>query len=72
MAYVNKQEGTRSPGLLALSQEILFWVEANLSSLRAVHLRGLENILADYLSRNTVKEGEWELKAKVFALIMAR
>lgn len=66
VAYLNKQGGTRSRSLCLLSAKIFSWAEGNIRSLSAVHLRGVENTAADFLSRTTLQKGEWQLNPRVF------
>lgn len=50
VAYLNKPEGTRSWNLQLIAQKILSWAEVNRASIAAIHLKGTQNCLADYLS----------------------
>ncbi|XP_040188033.1 uncharacterized protein LOC120920173 [Rana temporaria] len=67
VAYLNKQGGTRSRILQGIAQEMLSWAEVNLGSISAVHLKGTQNSLADYLSRHRVERDNWSLHPEVFA-----
>ncbi|XP_077149337.1 uncharacterized protein LOC143811475 [Ranitomeya variabilis] len=69
VAYVNRQGGTRSGSLMTIAGEIFQFAEAHLASLTALHIRGIENTKADYLSRNRLRQGEWSLNRAVFRLI---
>ncbi|XP_068128360.1 uncharacterized protein [Hyperolius riggenbachi] len=66
VAYLNRQGGTRSHSLWYLSCKILQWAEGHLKSLRAVHLKGTLNCLADFLSRSPLHQDEWSLNEVVF------
>ncbi|XP_040195283.1 uncharacterized protein LOC120928241 [Rana temporaria] len=68
VAYLNKQGGTRSRILQGIAQE-MSWAEVNLGSISAVHLKGTQNSLADYLSRHRVERDNWSLHPEVFAEI---
>ncbi|XP_077340446.1 uncharacterized protein LOC143984042 [Lithobates pipiens] len=72
VAYLNKQGGTRSGTLLSLATEILSWAETYTLSLSAVFLRGEKNVVADFLSRKKLREGDWVLNQEVFNLIVKR
>ena len=67
VAFLNRQGGTRSHSLLALSLRILGWVEQRVPSLLAVHIRGSLNLEADFLSRQPILQGEWELCPETFS-----
>jgi hypothetical protein len=57
VAYINHQGGVRSGGLHAMARDLLLWAQNNLSSLRAAHIPGIQNLGADMLSRgNTPPE----------------
>ena len=51
VSYINKQGGTRSPTLLRLKVELLLWLEAQNIIVRARHIQGCLNVMADHLSR---------------------
>jgi hypothetical protein len=59
--YINKQGGTRSAQLCYLTWDLLLWCIDHKVSLRAVHLAGTDNGLADLLSRKQVSPLEWQL-----------
>ncbi len=61
VAYINRQGGLRSHSLYRLAQRLLFWVQNELLSLKAVHMPGSLNHGADMLSRGNVALGEWTL-----------
>ncbi|XP_018424656.1 PREDICTED: centrosome-associated protein 350 [Nanorana parkeri] len=69
VAYINRQGGTRSHGLMQLATNILTWAEHNLLSLTARHIKGSLNELADSLSRTELHRSEWTLNAGTFAWI---
>ncbi|CAJ0917035.1 unnamed protein product, partial [Ranitomeya imitator] len=58
--------GTKYASLKEVAARIFFWAEKNLLSVTAVHLRGLDNTQADFLSRKDVHPGEWSLDQAVF------
>ena len=51
VSYINKQGGTRSPSLLRLTVDLLLWLEAQDIVVRARHIPGCLNVIADHLSR---------------------
>lgn len=68
---IHKQAGgTRSPALQMIAGEIFAWAESNLASLTAVHLKGTLNSLADFLSRQQVKQDEWSLNQEVLEQVV--
>ncbi|XP_077143343.1 uncharacterized protein LOC143806556 [Ranitomeya variabilis] len=72
VAYLNRQGGTRSENLLGVASDIMELAEGHLLSLSAVHIRGIDNLRADFLSRHTLHQGEWMLNREVFKLITAK
>ncbi|XP_068102805.1 uncharacterized protein [Hyperolius riggenbachi] len=66
VAYINHQGGTRSKSLQQQASRILHWAERSLKSIKAVHLKGTLNCLADYLSRCSLSQDEWSLNDRVF------
>ncbi|CAJ0966409.1 unnamed protein product [Ranitomeya imitator] len=69
VAYVNHQGGTRSKGLMNASK-LLFQLAEHLLSLSALHIRGIENTQADFLSRRGLRQGEWSLNPQIFQQIV--
>jgi hypothetical protein len=65
VAYIQKQGGTRSPDLCALLWKILMWCNNKSVTLRAIHIAGKKNFLADALSRGKVVPTEWTLDQTV-------
>ena len=59
--YINKQGGTRSATLCYLAWDLLHWCIKQDVTLRAVHLAGSDNHLADLLSRKAISPVEWSL-----------
>ena len=65
VSYINKQGGTRSPSLLRLTVELL-WLEAQDIIVRARHIPGCLNVIADHLSRpNQPILTEWSLHPEI-------
>ncbi|XP_069586293.1 uncharacterized protein [Ranitomeya imitator] len=71
VAYLNRQGGTRSETLMSSATEILNLAESHLTSLTALHIRGENNQQADFLSRHTLKQGEWCLNQQIFQDIVS-
>ncbi|XP_077128602.1 uncharacterized protein LOC143784335 isoform X4 [Ranitomeya variabilis] len=71
VAYLNRQGGTRSETLMSSATEILNLAESHLTSLTALHIRGASNQQADFLSRHTLRQGEWCLNQQIFLDIIS-
>ena len=70
VSYINKQGGTKSAELCALMWRILTWCNLNNVTLRARHIPGSLNVIADGLSRrNQIQSTEWSLSPQVFKQI---
>ena len=66
VSYINKQGGTHSPTLLRLTVELLLWLEAQNIIVRARHIPGCLNVIADHLSRpNQPISTEWSLHPEI-------
>ena len=67
MSYINKQGGTRSIQLCRRTKKLLLMCQANQIVLRAQHIPGRLNVLADILSHPSQMSGtEWSLHTSVF------
>ena len=67
VAYINKQGGTHSAEMCALLWKIMTWCHHYKTTLKARHIQGCLNVMADFLSRcNQVKSTEWSLHSQVF------
>lgn len=69
---INHQGGTRSQSALVLTRRLLLWAHPRLLSLRASHIPGVQNSVADLLSRGQPHPGEWRLHADVVQDIWRR
>ncbi len=58
VAYINRQGGLRSRRMSQLARHLLLWSQKHLRSLRAIHVPGVVNRVADELSRAALP-GEW-------------
>ena len=67
VSYINKQGGLRSGSLCALLWRIMAWCSRHRVVLRARHIPGRLNVVADKLSRmGQVIQTEWSLLTEVF------
>ena len=70
VAYLNKQGGTHSAEMCALLWKIMTWCHHYHITLKARHIPGCLNVMADILSRsNQGQSTEWSLHPKVFKQI---
>ena len=70
VAYINKQGGTHSAEMCALLWRIMTWCHHSHITLKARHIPGCLNVMADLLSRsNQVQSTEWSLYPQVFEQI---
>ena len=73
VSYINKEGGMRSGSLCALLWRLLLWCNQRQIILRARHIPGHLNVIANKLSRpNQVIQTEWSLLPEVFALLCRR
>ena len=67
VSYINRQGGTRSPSLCLHIRRILLWCVDHDIRLEAKHIPGVDNVLADSLSRwGSIRPTEWTLSLQVF------
>ena len=68
--YINKQGGTHSAEMCALLWKIMTWCHRYHITLKARHIPGCLNVMADLLSRsNQVQSTKWSLHPQVFKQI---
>ena len=73
VAYINKEGGMRSGPLCALLWRILTWCTRKQATLKARHIPGRLNVVADKLSRlGQTIQTEWSLLPQVFEAICCR
>ena len=73
VAYINKQGGTHSSEMCALLWKIMTWCHHYHITLKARHIPGCLNVMANLLSRSTqVQSTEWSLHPQVFKQICQR
>ena len=71
VAYINKEGGMRSGSLCALLWRLLCWCNLRQVVLKARHIPGRLNVIADKLSRQgQVIQTEWSLHQEVFNLLV--
>ncbi|PIK38801.1 hypothetical protein BSL78_24356 [Apostichopus japonicus] len=64
VAYINRQGGTHSERLCQLTWEVLMTAKDSGMTLRASHIAGKLNVMADALSRGQMDPNEWALSQK--------
>ena len=70
VSYINKQGGTRSSTLLRLTVDLFLWLESRGIIVRARHIPGCLNVIADHLSRpNQPILTEWSLHPEIVSRI---
>ena len=70
VTYINKEGGTHSVEMCALLWKIMTWCHHYHITLKAKHIPGCLNVMADLLSRsNQVESTEWSLHPQVFKQI---
>ena len=73
VAYINNQGVTHSVEMCALLWRIMTWCHHSHITLKARHIPGCLNVMADLLSRsNQVQSTEWSLHPQVFKQINPR
>ena len=73
VSYINKEGGMKSGSLCALLWRLLMWCNQRQIVLRARHIPGPLNVIADKLSRHgQVIQTEWSLLQEVFDRICRR
>ena len=70
VAYINKEGGMRSGSLCALLWRLLCWCNLRQIVLKARHIPGRLNVIADKLSRQgQVIQTEWSLHQEIFDIL---
>ena len=70
VSYINKQGGTHSPTLLRLTVDLFLWLESQSIIVRARHIPGCLNVIADHLSHpNQPILTEWSLHPEIVSRI---
>ena len=69
VAYINRQGGTRSLGLLRIAIDLWEWTNVNLLSLRAHHIAGRRNCAAEIMSRGGPRPDDWSLHPRLAEML---
>ncbi len=69
VSYINRLGGIRSHRMSQLARHLLLWSHTQFKSLRAVHIPGQLNRVANALSRQLTFPGEWRLHPETIRLI---
>ncbi len=69
VSHINRQGGSRLRTLDRLASHLLLWSQDKFLSLRAVHVPGVLNLAADFLSRQKLRPGEWMLNRQTVSQI---
>ncbi len=69
VSHINRQGGSRSRTLDWLARRLLLWFQDKFLSSRAVHVPGILNLAADFLSRQKLRPGEWMLNRQTVSQI---
>ncbi len=69
VSHINRQGGLRSRTLDRLARRLLLWFQDKFLSLRAVHVLGILNLAANFLSRQKLRPGEWMLNRQTVSQI---
>ena len=72
LAYVKHHGGVRSEGCNREAQDIWSWAEEREVWLSIAHIPGVDNVMADFKSRNFEDNLEWELSEKLYERIVDR
>ena len=70
VAYINHQGGTKSPECNKVTGDFWECAEARELWLSAAHIPGVENVLADFKSRNFSDNLEWSMRDKLYQRIV--
>ena len=70
VSYLSKQGGTRSQQLMAVTRQVLTLAEQELILIKAQHIKGQLNVVADLASRRGyVVNTEWAISTRMFQVI---
>ncbi len=69
VSHISRQGGSRSRTLDRLAHRLLLWSQDKFLSLRAVHVPGMLNLAADFLSRQKLRPGERMLNRQTLSQI---
>jgi len=66
VAYINHMGGTHSNAMDAIAKKIWSWALMRNNHISSVHIPGMENQQADFLSRHFLDQTEWKLDPQIF------
>ncbi len=69
VSYINRDGGSRSRRLNGIVKDICNWCEERSISLRAEHVPGVTNTIADVESRSNNDSSDWQLDRNIFQKI---
>ncbi len=69
VSHINRQGGSRSRTPDRLARRLLLWSQDKFLSLTAVHVPGILNLAADFLSRQKLRPGKWMLNRQTVSQI---
>ena len=72
VSHINRMRGTKLPLLVYLVNELWQWCLQKGIQLRAEHLPGKKNLMADFLSRHLRDRSDWILNREIFSMINQR
>ena len=72
VSHINRMGGMKSPLLVHLVKELWQWCLQRGIQLRAEHLPGKKNLMADFLSRHLRDRSDWILNREMFSMINQR
>ena len=72
IAYIAKKGGTKNIKMSHIAQEIWQWCRSMQIILTPVHIPGVNNQIADHLSRNFADASDWKLNKKAFKLLKTK
>ncbi len=72
VSHINRQGGSWSCTLNRHAHQLLLWAQDTFLSLRAVHVPGVLNLAADFLSRQKLRSWEWMLNHRMVDQIWER
>lgn len=71
VSYINRDGGTKSPKLNDIVKQICNWCDERELALRAEHVPGVANTIADAESRTYNGSSDWQLSIDLFRQIQA-
>ncbi len=72
VSHINRQGGFRLCTLNRHARQLLLWAQDKFLSMRAVHIPGVLNLAADFMSRQKLRSGEWTFGAAEMHLFVSQ